>query len=144
MKKSIFRLSAFFAVLVTIFLGCDNPCKNVKNLYEGTIKESAAICHANQIYLTDIENYRIETGKIIDSNSQNITAYKVKIAAVGDKRKYDYRQSILKLELHNSYMKMKLDQYEPEGKENWEIFKAEFTCQLVELSKEFAGFSERN
>ena len=39
---------------------------------------------------------------------------------------------------------MKLDEYEPEGKEKWEIFKAEFACQLVELSAEFAGFSEIN
>jgi len=144
MKKSIFGLSAFFVVLSTIFLGCENPGKNVKNAYEGTIKESAVIGHANQIYLADIENYRKETEKIIDSNSQKITAYKVKIATVGDKCKYDYRQSILKLELQNSYMKMKLGQYEPEGQEKWEIFKAEFAFQLVELSKEFAGFSERN
>lgn len=137
-------MSAFFVVLVTISMRCDYPRKNAKNVYEGTIKESAVICHTNQIYLADIENYRKETWKIIDSNSQRIIAYKVKIATVGDRCKYDYRQSILKLELQNSYMKMKLDQYEPEGKEKWEIFKAEFACQLVELSEEFAGFRERN
>jgi hypothetical protein len=144
MKKSIFRLSAFFFVLVTIFLGCDNPRKNVKNAYEGTIKESAFICHANQIYLADIENYRKETGIVIDSNSQIISGYRANTETKNGKVKYEYRQSILKLELHNSYMKMKLDQYEPEGQEKWEIFKAEYACQLVELSKEFARFSDTN
>jgi hypothetical protein len=144
MKKSIFGLSAFFVVLSTIFLGCDNPGKNVKNAYEGTIKESAVISHADQIYLADIEKYTKETEKIIDSNSQIISGYRAKTETKNGKVKYDYRQSILKLELQNSYMKMKLGQYEPEGQEKWEIFKAEFAFQLVELSKEFAGFSERN
>ena len=41
-------------------------------------------------------------------------------------------------------MKMKLDRYEPEGIEEWEIFKAEYTCQLLELSKEFTRFSDTN
>ena len=113
MKKSICRSSAFFIVLVAIFLGCDNPTENVKNFHEGTIKESAVICHANQIYLADIENYRIETGKTIDSNSQKIAGYRAKTKTKNGKVKYEYRQSILKLELHNSYMKLKLDEYEP-------------------------------
>ena len=57
MKKSTFRLSAFFAMLVATFLGCDNLRENAKNVHESTIKESAVICHANQLYLADIENY---------------------------------------------------------------------------------------
>ena len=138
------QLSAFFVVLVAIFLVCDNPIKNVNDVHEGTIKENRVICHANQIYLGDIENSKKEAAIAFDSNSEKIAAYKLKINTKKGKCKYAYRQSILKLELHNSYMKMKLDEYEPEGKEKWEIFKAEYTSQLLELSEEFKGFSERN
>ena len=102
------------------------------------------MCPANQIYLADIEQYKKEAAKAFDSNSEKITAYKVKIDTIEGKYQYDYRQSILKLELQNSYLKMKLDEYEPEGKEDWEIFKTEYAYQLVELSAEFAGFRERN
>lgn len=136
-------MSVFIVVLVAIFLGCDNPRKNVKNVHEGTIKESEVICHANQLYLADIENSKKEAAIAFDSNSEKIAAYKLKIDTKKGKCKYDYRQSILKLELQNSYMKMKLEAYEPEGKERWEIFKADFACQLVELSADFVGFSEK-
>ena len=138
------QLSAFFVVLVAIFLVCDNPIKNVNDVHEGTIKENRVICHANQIYLGDIENSKKEAAIAFDSNSEKIAAYKLKIDTKKGKCKYAYRQSILKLELQNSYMKMTMEAYEPEGEEKWKIFKAKFACQLLELSAEFAGFSERN
>ena len=144
MKKSTLRLSTFFVLISPAFLGCDNLTENVKNIHEDTIEEDKDLNHANQIYMADIENYRKETGKTIDSNDQMIIDYKAKIDAKKEKCKYDYRQSIFKLELQNSYLKMKLDEYEPEGKENWEIFKAEYTSQLVELNKYFTGFANRN
>ena len=73
MKKSILRLSAFFMVPGAIFLGCDNPGENEKNVHESSIKESAVICQSNLIYLADIENYKKEAEKAFDSNSQKIT-----------------------------------------------------------------------
>ena len=39
-------------------------------------------------------------------------------------------------------MKMKLDEYVPEGKEKWEIFKAEFTRQMDELWIKFTDFTK--
>ena len=144
MKKSTLRLSTFFVLISPAFLGCDNLTENVKNIHEDTIEEDKDLNRANQIYMADIENYRKETGKTIDSNDQMIIDYKAKIDAKKEKCKYDYRQSVFKLELQNSYLKMKLDEYEPEGKENWEIFKAEYTSQLVELNKYFTGFANRN
>ena len=144
MKKSILRLTTFIVMLIATFVGCDNLKENVKNVHENTIKENKDVDHSNQVYLDDIEYYRKETAITIDSNNQIISAYKVKIETLKEKCKYEYRQSILKLELQNSYMKMKLDEYEPEGKEKWEIFKAEYASQLVALSAEFAGFSEKN
>ena len=142
MKKTTLRLSAFFLVLGAATLACDDLTKNVKNIQENTISENKDTDQTNQNYLDDIENYRKETGNAIDSNNQKITAFKVKIDNKAEECKYNYRQSILKLELQNSYMKMKLDEYEPEGKEQWEIFKAAYARKLVALSIEFAGFSE--
>ena len=142
MIKTTLRLTAFFILLCAAFLGCDNLTENEKKVYENSIRENREISYANQIYLDDIENYRKETGKMINSNSKKIAAYKLKIDTIADKCKYDYKRSVFKLELHNSYMEMKLDEYKPEGKEKWEIFKAEFASQLLELSKEVAGFSD--
>jgi hypothetical protein len=91
--------------------------------------------------VNDIEYYRKETAKTIESNSQNITAHKAKIDTEKEANKADYKYSIFKLELQNSYMKKKLEDYKPEGKENWELFKVEYTRQMDELDKEFTGFT---
>jgi hypothetical protein len=142
MTKSTFLLPAFIVMLSTTLLGCNSRTKNDLNLQENTLMVNKDIRYADQVCLNDIQNYRKETGKKIDSNHQKIAAYKVKIDNKGEMCKYDYRQSILKLQ--NSYMEMKLDEYEPEGKEKWEFFNEEYTSRLVELSKEFTGFSNSN
>ena len=123
-------------------LSCNNLTKNAMNLHENINKENNNLNENNQEYLEDIEHYRNETAKIIESNSQNILVFKAKIYSEKDESKYNYRHSIFLLELQNGYMKMKLDDYKPEGKVNWEIFKAEYTRQMEELGKEFADFTE--
>jgi len=115
---------------------------NAPNAQKNTTEETKDINYASQGYLDDIKHYKEENAITIESNSQNITGFKAKIATKKDACKYDYRHSIFELELQNSYMKMKLDKYKPEGKEQWIIFKAKFTCQLDELSKAFTDFSK--
>ena len=137
MNKSTLMLSVFAVMLIAMILSCQNPVNNAKNI----TGETKDINEANQKYLYDIEHYRVKKALTIELNSRNITVFKAKIDTKKEKCKYDYRQSIFKLELQNTYMKMKLDEYVPEGKEKWKIFKAKFTCQLDELSKEFTNFS---
>ena len=40
-------------------------------------------------------------------------------------------------------MKNKLDDYKTEGKENWEIFKSEFSNDMDELGKAFNDFTAK-
>ncbi len=129
-------------MLGATLLGCNNDLtRNVKTDHGETIEGTMDMANANQVYLCDIEKFRIESGIAIASNSQKITDYKVHTDTRKESNKYNYRQSILELELQNYYMKMKLDKYEPKGKQKWEIFKTEYTGQLNNLNKEFMRFS---
>lgn len=139
MKKSNLLLIAVTVMLTATILSCTNLAKNS---LENITEENKNIGKANREYLDDIEHYREEKGFIIELNSQNITALKEKVHTKKGEEKADYSHSIFELELQNSYMKMKLDKYKPEGKEKWEIFKAEFTRQMNELGKEFKDFTE--
>lgn len=138
MTKSILLLVAVNFILAATILSCNAPVKNVQ---QNVNEENIDLDEINQEYLTDIEHYRNETSKKIESNSHNITEFKSKIDAEKEACKYDYRHSIFELELYNSYMKKKLCDYKPEGKKNWQIFKKEFTRQMDELDTEFAVFT---
>jgi len=139
MKKSILLLAEFIVLLSTSLFSCEYLTKNGK---ENANNQNIDI--TNPALLDDIQNFRREMEITIESNSKKIIHYKTKTNIKKDEHNYDYRHAILELELQNCYMKMKLDKYEPEGIEEWEIFKAEYTCQLLELSKEFTRFSDTN
>jgi hypothetical protein len=139
MNKSTLLLTVFIVMLSTYLIGCENLSKSVQ---ENTNKQNIDI--TNPALLEEIENYKREMEKTIDSNDQKIIHFKAKTDFKKEKHNYDYRHAILELELQNCYMKMKLDKYATEGIEEWEIFKAEYACQLLELNKEFARFSDTN
>lgn len=79
MKKSILLLTASSVILSATILGCNNLTKNAKNAQEKISKGNKDIDKTNQEYVNDIEYYRKETAKTIESNSQNIIAFKAKI-----------------------------------------------------------------
>lgn len=140
MNKTILLLTALSVMLTAIIQSCSNPTKNVQNnIFEG----NAEVIVSGIAYLGDIEQYRKETAETIESYCQHIAALKSGIDGENDcGNQYNYRHSIFVLELYNSYMKKKLDDYKPQGQESWEIFKKEFTHQMDDLNKEFADFEE--
>lgn len=143
MKKSVLILIAFTGMQSAIQFSCTSQVNNAKKDLENTNEENRETGQINQEYLKDIDHYRKETTKTIETNSINIAAFKVNIDTEKEACKYHYRHSIFELELYNSYMKKKLDDYKPEGEKNWEIFKAEFKRQMDELCKEFTHFNKR-
>ena len=143
MNKSILLLIAFACMLSAMLFSCTGQVNNAKNDLENTNEENREIDQINQEYLKDIDHYRKETTKTIETNSMNIAALKANIDTEKEACKYHYRHSIFELELYNSYMKKKLDDYKPEGEKNWGIFKAEFIRQMDELCKEFTHFNKR-
>jgi ABC-type Fe3+-citrate transport system substrate-binding protein len=79
--------------------------------------------------------------KIIASHDHNIAEYKVKIKNDRKEHQTDYSETVFELELKNSYMKVKLDNYTMEGKDKWETFKGLFIRDMEKLNIEFTDFS---
>jgi hypothetical protein len=65
----------------------------------------------------------------------------VKIKNDRKEHQTDYSETVFELELKNSYMKVKLDNYTMEGKDKWETFKGLFIRDMEKLNIEFTDFS---
>jgi len=145
MKKSIlFFAACAFITTGSIITSCNTSAEKVENAQNNVIQANKDLDQANKEYLADIENYRIETANRIAANDQAIAEFKANMEHQKKAVKADYRKKIADLEEKNKEMKQKMDNYKEEGKEKWQIFKAEFSHDMDELGKAFKDITVKN
>ncbi|MCX6268594.1 MAG: peptidase M23 [Bacteroidetes bacterium] len=144
MKKSILALAAYTVFAGAILTGCNTPSQKVEAAQENVNQANDELAQANQEYLADVENYRIETAKRIAANDESIREFNAKIAHDKKAVREDYQKKMAVLEQKNRDMKAKMDNYKDDGKENWIIFKAEFNHDMEEMGKAFKDLTVKN
>ncbi|MBK8567084.1 MAG: hypothetical protein IPN76_28095 [Saprospiraceae bacterium] len=142
MKNSISTLAvSILLVAFALFSGCQSSEKKVDEAQEDVTEANKALDEANAEYLADIEAYRREKADVIAANDSSILALKLKIANEKKDVKADYDKKITELEQKNRDLKMKMDNYNDEGKEKWESFKREFNHDMDELGNALKGIT---
>jgi chromosome segregation ATPase len=144
MKKSILAMAAFTCIAGAILTSCNTSAERVENAQENVIQANKDLDQANQEYLADIENYRLETASRIEANEQAIADFNAGLEHEKKAVRAEHKKKIAELEQKNREMKKKLEEYKAEGKENWEIFKAEFSHDMDELGKAFKNVTVKN
>lgn len=132
MRKSILRLTACIFVIGATLIGCNTSSEKVDNAEKNVLKA--------QEYLADVENYRKETADKIAANDKSIAEFKARIADEKIDAQIAYQKKIIALEQKNSDLKKRIDGYKAESKEQWELFKAEFSKDMDELGTAFVNF----
>lgn len=144
MKKSILILASATLVSGLALTSCNSSSENVDKAEQAVTDANNELEKANQEYLADIENYRTETASKIAANNQSIIDFNLRIEKEKKEVKDDYKKQIAELELKNSDMKKKMDDYKAEGKDNWETFKTEFSHDMDELGAAFKDLTVKN
>lgn len=137
MKKSFTAITASVLLTSAIIISCSTPAEKVVNAQNNVTEANKNLDKANGEYLADIKKYRKETADKIAVNEKNLAEFKARIEHEKKDAKADYKKKIAELEQKNSDMKKKIDDYQLEGKEKWEIFKTEFSHSMDELGKSF-------
>ncbi len=144
MKKLIFTLSLTLLFTVASFTSCNTAAEKLDKAEEKAIKAKDDFNIAKEEYLADIENFKKETAAKIDSNKQKIAEFNVKIEyAKKDVKTYSLQQIVI-LEQKNSELKIKMDEYKADGKDNWESFKTAFNKDMNDLGEAFKNFTVKN
>lgn len=144
MKKSILTMVAAAFITGTILTSCSTPAQKVENAEENVTEANTALDKANEQYMADVENYRKLTAEHIAANNKSIAEFNARIENEKKEVKADYKKKIAKLEQKNTDMKKKMDDYKVEGKEKWEVFKAEFSHDMDELGTAFKDLTKDN
>ena len=143
MKRSIMTTVAFTFITGAIFMGCNSPAEKVENAQDNVVKANLALDKANEEYVEDIENYRKETADKILFNNQSIAEFKARIEHEKRDARYDYNKKIANLEKKNSDMQKRMNDYREEGKEKWELFKADFNRSMDEMGEELKELNQK-
>jgi uncharacterized protein YPO0396 len=144
MKKSILKLTAILFTASLLVTSCNTPAEKVEAAKEKVANATDELNNANQIYLSDVETYRIETRDKINANNESISNFNARIESEKKEVKADYKKKIAELEAKNGDMKKRMEEYRSDSKENWESFKSEFNHDMDELGKALKDLTVNN
>lgn len=142
--NKLIAMASIILMIIMIITGCSSPAKKVENAQSDVEKANRELEQANKDYIADIEAYKKETNEKILANDRTLSEFNTRIEAEKTAVKKDYTKKIAELDQKNSDMKKRLDEYTLEGKDKWEIFKAQYARDMEELNKAFADLTSKN
>lgn len=140
--KSITKAIALSVAV--IFTSCNSPAEKVENAKEEVSEAKEDLNAAQEEYVTDIELYRSETEKRIAENEVMIADLNSKIRMSKSKMKADYEKQVAALEQKNKDLRVRMNEYKGDSKENWNNFKTEFGKDMDELGNSLKNFTIDN
>jgi chromosome segregation ATPase len=143
-KKLIIIPVLTICTLVFFMAACSTPAEKVASAEANVNAANKALNDANAAQLAEMEAYRKEVADKIAANNASIAAFNARVESEKSEAKADYRNKIAALEQKNTDMKKRLDDYKADGKDKWEIFKAEFGRDMDELGKAFKDLTVNN
>jgi hypothetical protein len=134
--KMIFMLAIATLMGSTLFTACDTSDQKAAAVQENEPDSmKTAQVQADEAYLADMKNYRKGTVQKLAVYNKDILTLKAGMLDQKQEDKADFRNRITALEQQSSTLKMKMDNYQESGKEQWEVFKTELDQEMDKLSK---------
>jgi len=151
MKKTIFTIAVSVFIAGTMFIGCQSSATKVENAQDKLREANNNVVEAqndlNKTRQDSINEYldfkKVSEDKII-AQEKSIAEFKARIAKEKKENRLKYEKKLAEIEQKNSDMKKKLDDYQLEGKDKWDLFKTEFSHNMEELGKAFNDLTIKN
>lgn len=144
MKIKIYSIPALILSASLIFASCNTPEEKVENAQESVSEAKEDLEEANKDYVTEIEEYRMQSIAKTEENDKAMLEFKARVKDQKLEAKADYNKKIAELEKKNTDLKKKMADYKEDGKDNWETFKTEFNHDMDELGKAFNDLTVKN
>jgi hypothetical protein len=151
MKKIVLIIGSVLFLTLTVFSGCQSRTTKVKNAEVKVQNDKKDLADSKaELYnirldtISNYEQFRIESEKIIVSQEKNIAEFKAKMATEKKEINADYNKKLLAMEKKNNELKRNLNDYKEEGKDKWIGFKQEFNHDMNELGKAFKDLTVEN
>jgi flagellar motility protein MotE (MotC chaperone) len=110
---------------------------NAKENVKQTIQDAK---DARSDTLSDWQQFKIDAKVKINENEKKIDGFKADMKTAGKKVKAEYKKEVVRLDKQNNELKVKLNEYKYEGKDNWEKFKVGFNHDMDVVGKSISDF----
>lgn len=141
MKKTMLVAAVSIFATVTSLTSCTSPKENVEEKREDAVEARKEYKYAEKEYLKDIENYRKSTDALILNNEAKIVDLRAETELKKNENKKEVQEKITELEAKNNELRLKMFNYQANGKNKWEKFKKEFSHDMDELGNSLKNFS---
>ncbi len=89
----------------------------------------------SETMLESVQSFKFETVKINGSNERRISDFKLKIEDAKKEVKAKYIQKAENMDIRNSHMRMRLEDHDGLGNEQWDAFMFGFNKDMEKLEK---------
>lgn len=144
MRKSILALTVLILAAGVIFTSCETPGQKVEDAKDDVTQAEEDLEQAKLEYTADMDAYRQQTAERIAENDRILSEFDARISTEKEELRADYRAQMAELEKSNSDMKMKMDGYTSQNREDWEAFKAEFNRDMEALGASLKNLTVKN
>ncbi|MFC3813190.1 hypothetical protein [Lacihabitans lacunae] len=142
MKITYLTIVAIATVLSAT--SCKSDKDKVDEATSQVVEAGDDLKEANDDYLLEVEKYKLETADKIIQNDKSIAEFNARVKTEKKETRDQYIKDIAVLEAKNSDLKMKMEVYQADSKENWDKFKIEFSHDMDELGKAFKDLTVKN
>jgi hypothetical protein len=142
MKNPFLTLIAIIAFFGLIIAACGDPAQKVDDAQSKVSDAEAALEKAQQEYLVEVENYKVQTASTIRSNNEDITEFNARIEKQKKDLKAEYKLKIDALDKKNKEMEKKMAEYRSDNKDQWQSFKSEFNSDMAKLNQELRDLTK--
>lgn len=132
------RKSIVFLIMVTlltiVLIGCNKGSENTIAA-QNKLENHNALVLENEKYLAEIESFRLQAAAGIAENDSLIRLHRANLKAASRHTNSYYINEIGELERQNRALESKMNAYpgKDEDKNNWTIFKEEFSRDMENL-----------
>jgi septal ring factor EnvC (AmiA/AmiB activator) len=142
MKITHLALAAIATVLTVA--SCNSEKEKVDEATSQAVEAGDDLKQAKDDYLLEVEKYKIETADKIIENDKRIADLNASIKTEKKETREQFIKDIAALEAKNADLKMQIEVYKADSKENWDKFKIEFSHDMDELGKAFKDLTVKN
>lgn len=129
MKTSI----VFMLVSAIMLTGTISSCTPASDNSEEEKEKIEAEKKAEEDFQAEVQEYKMTVREEIEENDRKIDLLKENIKTVGAEMKENFQEQVEALEQRNAALKVRLNEFSEQSRENWEEFKTEFNRDMNEL-----------
>jgi hypothetical protein len=144
MKKMIFGVAVATFIAGTMLVGCQSRDKKVENAQEKVQNAEDKVAEArqelNQAIKDSIQQFKKDAAKQIEVYEKNMAELRIKIANERSENRAYHERKLAELEQQNREMRMRLENFNEDNRDQWVSFRNKFSHDMEEHGKAFRDF----